>query len=43
MVKGTKNKPKCIWIDSHYYCFNEFGQMYCKSIASDGWEVDDNR
>lgn len=29
MVRGTKNKPKWVWIDSKYYCFNEFGQMYC--------------
>lgn len=40
MVKGDKNKPKWMWIDSECYSFNESGQMYSGCITPDGWKVD---
>lgn len=42
MVKGSKEKPLWLWIDSGCYAFNELGQMYCDCITPDGYRVDRN-
>ncbi|RII35539.1 N-acetylmuramoyl-L-alanine amidase [Clostridium chromiireducens] len=40
MVKGSKEKPLWLWIDSGCYAFNEHGQMYYDCITPDGYRVD---
>ncbi|GEQ22625.1 MULTISPECIES: N-acetylmuramoyl-L-alanine amidase [Clostridium] len=40
MVRGSKDKPLWLWIDSGCYAFNEHGQMYCDCITPDGYKVD---
>lgn len=40
MVRGSKDKPLWVWIDSSCYAFNEHGVMYCDCVTPDGWRVD---
>ncbi len=40
MVRGSKDKPFWIWIDSACYDFNEQGVMYCNCVTPDGYAVD---
>lgn len=42
MVKGTKNNPLWLQIDSDCYSFNESGEMYCNCTTPDGYKVDES-
>ncbi|SFD14163.1 N-acetylmuramoyl-L-alanine amidase [Clostridium uliginosum] len=42
MVRGTKDKPLWLWIDSGCYSFNEHGQMHCNCVTLDGYRVDES-
>ncbi len=40
MIRGAKDKPLWLWIDSACYAFDECGRMYCDCITTDGYTVD---
>jgi N-acetylmuramoyl-L-alanine amidase len=42
MLRGSKDKPLWLWIDSECYAFDEHGKMYCDCVTPDGWRVDEN-
>ena len=42
MVRGNKDKPLWLWIDSWCYAFDEKGRMYCHCITSDGGKVNEH-
>jgi N-acetylmuramoyl-L-alanine amidase len=41
IVRGSKDKPLWVWIDSGCYAFDEHGVMYCNCVTADGWRVDE--
>ena len=42
MIRGSKDKPLWLWIDSDCYAFDECGSMYNNCITTDGYKVDVN-
>ena len=42
LVRGSKDKPLWVWIDSSCYAFNEHGVMHCNCLTPDGFRVDES-
>jgi len=42
MVRGNKDRPLWVWVDSEYYAFDKGGWMYCNCVTPDGWRVDES-